>query len=73
MNASMQLNLSNSTKQTSQWFAGGLFVFSLVGSIHMSHAKGRYNIQYSHQIQKSKEDFWYTPPQSPVFNELLGS
>ena len=69
----MQLKLSNSTKQSNQWFAGPLFVFSLLFSIHMSHAKGHYNIQYSHQTQQSKDDFWYTPPRSPAFNELLGS
>jgi hypothetical protein len=74
----MQLNLSKSTKQPSQWFAGALFIFSVLGSIHpyhMSHAKGRYhaNILYSHQIQKSDDDLWYTPPRSPAFNDLLGS
>ena len=69
----MQLKLSNSTKQSNQWFAGALFVFSLLGSVHMSHAKGYYNILYSHQIHKSNDDFWYTPPRSPAFNELLGS
>jgi hypothetical protein len=74
----MQLNLSKSTKQPNQWFAGALFVFSLLGSItphHTSHTKGHYhaNILYSHQIQKSDDDFWYTPPRSPAFNDLLGS
>jgi hypothetical protein len=74
MNSAMQLNLSNSTKQPNQWFAGALFVFSLLGSIHVSHAKGgRYNTLYSHQIQKSNADLWYTPPRSPAFNEMLGS
>ena len=74
----MQLNLSKPTKQPSQWFAGALFIFSVFGSIHpyhMSHAKGRYNanILYSHQIQKSDDDLWYTPSRSPAFNDLLGS
>ena len=74
----MQLNLSKLTKEPNQWFAGALFVFSLLGSIHpyhMSHVKGHYhaNILYSHQIQKSDDDFWYTPPRSPAFNDLLGS
>jgi hypothetical protein len=69
----MQLILSNPTKQSNQWFAGALFVFSLLGSTHMSYARGHYNIQYSHQIQKSKNDTWYVPPRSPAFNELLGS
>ena len=74
----MQLNLPKSTKQPNQWFAGALFALSLLGSIHphhMSHAKGPYqaNILYSHQIQKSNDDFWYTPPRSPGFDDLLGS
>ena len=74
----MQLNLSKPTKQPSQWFAGSLFIFSVLGSIHpyhMIHAKGRYhaNILYSHQNQKSNDDLWYTPPRSPAFNDLLGS
>jgi hypothetical protein len=73
-----QLNLSKPAKQPNQWFAGALFVFSLIGSIaphHLSHAKGRYhaNILYSNQIQKSDDDSWYTPPRSPAFNDLLGS
>jgi hypothetical protein len=55
-----------------------MFIFSVLGSIHpyhMSHAKGRYNanILYSHQIQKSDDDLWYTPSRSPAFNDLLGS
>ena len=76
-NPAMQLHLKY-TKQPNHWFAGALFVFSLLGSIHphhMSHAKGRYqaNILYSHQIQKSNDDSWYTPPRSPAFSDLLGS
>jgi hypothetical protein len=69
----MQLKLSNSTKQSHQWLAGALFVFSLLGSTHLSYARGRYHIQYFHEIQKSKNDSSYTPPRSPAFNELLGS
>jgi hypothetical protein len=74
----MQPNISKSTKQPNQWFAGALFVFSLLGSIppyHMSHVKGGYhtNLLYSHQIEKSDDDSWYTPPRSPAFNDLLGS
>jgi hypothetical protein len=74
----MQLNLSKTTKKPNQWFAGALFVFSLLASIHpyhMSHAKGYYhaNILYAHQIQESDDDLWYTPPRSPAFNDLLGS
>jgi hypothetical protein len=74
----MQLNLSKSTKQPNNWFAGALFVFSLLGYIHphhMSYTKGHYhaNILYSHQIQNSDDDFWYTPPRNPAFNDLLGS
>jgi hypothetical protein len=70
--------LSKSTKRPNNWFAGALFVFSLLGYIHpnhTSHTKGQYhaNILYSHQIQKSDDDFWYTPPRSPAFNDLLGS
>src|SRR5580704_7276680 len=77
-NPAIQRNLPNSTKQPNQWFAGALIVFSLLGSIHpyhVSHTKGRYHadIQYLHQIQKSKDDFWYSPPRSPAFNDLLGS
>ena len=78
MNSAMQLNLSKSTKPPNQWFAGALFAFSLLGFIHphhMSHTKEGYhaNILYSHQIQNSNDDFWYTPPRSPAFNDLLGS
>ena len=69
----MQKNLSHFTKQPNQRFAGALLVFSLLGSVHLSHAKGHYDIQYSHQIEKSKNDSWYTPERSPAFNELLGS
>jgi hypothetical protein len=74
----MQMNPSKSTKQPNQWLAGALVVFSLLGSIHphyMSHANRRYhaNILYSRQIQKSNDDFWYTPPRSPAFDDLLGS
>jgi hypothetical protein len=74
--SAMQLTRSQFNKKPNQWFAATLFVFSMLGSIHahqMSHAKGRYKILYSHQIQKSNDDFWYTPPRSPVFNDLLGS
>jgi hypothetical protein len=78
MNSAMQLNLLKFTKQPNQWFAGALFAFSLLGSIHshhMSHAQGRShaNLLYSHQIQKSNDDYWYTPPRSPAFSDLLGS
>jgi hypothetical protein len=57
----MQLNLFKSNKQPNQWFAGALFAFSLLGSIHpndMNHAKGRHhaNFFYSHKIQKSNDD-----------------
>jgi hypothetical protein len=77
MNSAMQLNLLKFTKQPNQCFAGALFAFSLVGSIHphyMSHVQGRShaNLLYSHQIQKSNDDYWYTPPRSPAFNDLLG-
>jgi hypothetical protein len=76
ISSAMQLNLSKFTKQPNQWFAGALFVFSLLSSTHphhVIHAKGRNNILYSHQIQKSNDDSWYTPLRSPAFNDLLGS
>jgi hypothetical protein len=76
MNSVMQLNLLKSTKQPNQCFAGALFVFTLLGTVHphqVSHTKRHSSILYSNQTQKSHDDFWYTPPQSPAFDHLLGS
>jgi hypothetical protein len=43
MHPAIQLHLSQSSKQPNQLFAGALFAFRFLGSIHphhMSHAKG---------------------------------
>jgi len=78
MHSAMQLHLSQSPKQPNQLFAGAVLAFSLLGSMHPHHwntENGRYHENFVNQIQvqTNNDDFWYTPPRSPAFNDLWGS
>jgi len=78
MHSAMQLHLSQSPKQPNQLFAGAVLAFSLLGSIHPIYRNtenGRYyeNLVNQIEVQKNNDDFWYTPPRSPAFNDLWGS
>ena len=78
MNLAMKLNLSKSPNRPTQSFASVLLAFSLLGSFHPHHlnyANERHHASVVHlnQVQRSNDDFIYTPPQSPAFSDLLGS
>jgi hypothetical protein len=72
----MQLNLSKSINQPNHWFASVLLAFGLFGLFHPHHlnyANGRYpaNVRLLNHVQQSNDDFIYTPPRSPAFDDLL--
>jgi hypothetical protein len=78
MNLAMQTNLSTPIKQPNRLFASALLALSLLGSFHphhMNYANGRSdaNVVHLNQVEQTSDDFIYTPPRSPAFDNLLGS
>lgn len=78
MNSAMQLNLSKSVNEPNRSFANLLLAFSLLGLIyahHMNQVNERYHANIVHliHVRQTNDDFWYTPPRSPAFNDLIGS
>jgi hypothetical protein len=72
----MQLNPSKAIPQPNQWFASAMLAFSLLGSIHPHQRNTEYWRQHENfvnQVHHNNGDYWYSPPRSPAFNDLLGS
>ena len=72
------MKLLNSTKQPTQSFASVLLACCLFDFVFSHHANSANEPHHMNFIQKSEikqnhNDFWYTPPRSPGFNEDFGS